>query len=76
MWDLRSPTRDQTYTLWTGRQSLNHWTPQASSKKYFLLAEYRYQGQLALMVSLHHSPSLSWFLSLPRPQELQVEPAS
>ena len=26
MWDLNSPTRDQTYTPCTGRQSLNHWT--------------------------------------------------
>ena len=26
MWDLISPTRDQTHTSCTGRQSLNHWT--------------------------------------------------
>ena len=26
MWDLSSPTRNQTYILGTGRQILNHWT--------------------------------------------------
>ena len=26
MWDLSSPIRDQTCALYTGRQSLNHWT--------------------------------------------------
>ena len=26
MWDLSSPTTDQTCTLCIGRQSLNHWT--------------------------------------------------
>ena len=26
MWDLSSPTRDQTHTSCIGRQSLNHWT--------------------------------------------------
>ena len=25
MWDVSSPTRDQTHSLCTGRQSLNHW---------------------------------------------------
>ena len=26
MWDLNSPTREWTYTSYTGRQTLNHWT--------------------------------------------------
>ena len=26
MWDLTSPTRDQTHVLYFGRQILNHWT--------------------------------------------------
>ena len=26
VWDLSSPTRDQTHVLGIGRQSLNHWT--------------------------------------------------
>ena len=26
MWDLSSPTRNQTYILGTGSQILNHWT--------------------------------------------------
>ena len=36
MWDLNSPTRDQTYTPCIGRQSLNHWTTREVSARLFL----------------------------------------
>ena len=36
MWNLRSLTRDQTYTPCIGRQSLNHWTIKEVPPKYIL----------------------------------------
>ena len=35
MWDLNSPTRDQTHTPCIGRQSLNHWTTREVPFFYF-----------------------------------------
>ena len=35
MWDLSSPTRDQTCTPCIGRQSLNHWTAREVPEKNF-----------------------------------------
>ena len=37
MWDLSSRTRAQTPTPWTGRQSLNYWTPREVPLLLFLL---------------------------------------
>ena len=36
MWDLSSPTRDQTYTSCIGRQRLKHWTAREVSEAGFL----------------------------------------
>ena len=36
MWDLSSPTRDQTYTSCIGRRSLKHWTAREVSETGFL----------------------------------------
>ncbi|CAN0433862.1 unnamed protein product [Rangifer tarandus platyrhynchus] len=38
MWDLSSPTRDQTYTLCIERPSLNHWTTREVSNLWHLLS--------------------------------------
>ena len=46
MWDLSSPTRDQTHDPCIGRQSLNHWTTRNYSFlpifNYLILKYYRY----------------------------------
>ena len=39
MWDPSSSIRDQTYTLYTGRQSLNHWTTREAPRPIFNVRE-------------------------------------
>ena len=47
MWDLSSPTRDQTFTICVGRWVLNHWTTRKVPKcNYFKIRKYRRLGQI------------------------------
>ena len=39
MWNPSSSIRDQTYTLYTGRQSLNHWTTREAPRPIFNVRE-------------------------------------
>ena len=47
MWDLRSPTTDQTLTICIGRWVLNHWTIREVPRcNYFKIRKYRLQGKI------------------------------
>ena len=59
MWDLSSPTRDQTYIPCIGRQSHNQWTvrevPKLFKIKYSVVTDWT---QLEQLSSLYLLPSL------------------
>ena len=54
MWDLSSPTRDRTCTVWIGRQSRNHWTARDIPMLILL--------HVAVQFSQHHSLKRVFFL--------------
>ena len=74
--DLSFPTRDQTLTLYIGRQSPNHWTARDVPRVHFLISPCRdFNQQLALAFHSHASlPSFqrhliissTCFIGLPR----------
>ena len=41
MWDLSSPTRNQTHTLFIGRQSLNDWTDREVPRLFSFIDYYK-----------------------------------
>ena len=51
IWDLNSPARDWTYTLYIGKQSLNHWTTREVPILIFLsdLCEKKNKRNLSLL---------------------------
>ena len=59
MWDLNSPTRDQTHAPVLGAWNLNHWTTREVSNYYYFLIRQRQQSYMLAGIGL---PKVSWVM--------------